>query len=125
MFKRKVKQVDVDLPTGSVVSNQGQFFYIKGDTRLTIGTKRILDSWRFDRIIEVTDDCIARYRPGGRMGFREGTVIKDIATSEIFLISGGQKCKIMSPDTLDNLSMTNIVVVSHDEAGIHVRGEDL
>lgn len=131
MFRKKQPQLpppkakDVALPTGSAIKTDSGWFYIKGNKKFRILSERILDSWKFDRVIYVTESCAARYKTMGKLGFREGTVIKDIYTNELFLISDNQKRQISSPDVLTNLDIENIVTVSHEEAGIHVRGEDI
>ena len=131
MFQKKQKSVpppkakDVSLPTGSAIKTDSGWFYVKGNKKFRILSERILDSWKFERVIYVTESCAARYKTMGKLGFREGTVIEDIYTGEKFLISENKKRQITSPDVLTDLDITNIVTVSHEEAGIHVRGEDI
>ncbi len=113
------------IPTGTVIQSSLGYFYIKGNQKIKIISDRILKSWDFPRTVLVTDDCADRFKTNGRMGFREGTVIEDMSTRQTFLISGNQRRLITSPDHLVNLNIDDIMVVSAEEAGIHVRGEDI
>jgi hypothetical protein len=117
-----------DFPTGTVIETvNGDFFYIKGKRKFRIISDRILFSWSFPRTVYVTQTCADRYKTFGRLGFREGTVIRDITTSAIYLISENKKRLITTPDALENLgvSVDDIMFVSPEEAGIHEGGEDI
>jgi hypothetical protein len=124
---RKPKDI-TDLPTGTVIETvNGEHFYIKGKRKFRIISDRILFSWSFPRTVYVTQTCADRYKTFGRMGFREGTVIRDITTSAIYLISENKKRLVTTPDALDNLGVLvdDIILVSPEEAGIHEGGEDI
>jgi len=117
-----------DLPTGTVIETvNGDYFYIKGSKKFRIISDRILFSWSFPRTVYVTQACADRYKTFGRLGFREGTIIRDITTSAIYLISENKKRLVTTPDALDNLGVATdgIMLVSPEEAGIHEGGEDI
>ena len=62
----------------------------------------------------------------GIIGFRDGTMIKDISNSKIYLISDNTKRHIIDPDVIKILGYNNkILDVSQKEASFHKEGESL
>jgi hypothetical protein len=66
-------------------------------------------------------------RVAGKLGFRDGTLIKNIADGKLYLISQNKKRHIVDPDTFDiyGLNRSNIIEVSESEANVHELGENL
>jgi hypothetical protein len=64
---------------------------------------------------------------GGTLGFRDGTVIKDIADGKIYLIENSKKRHIISPDFFEKYGFNRnwIIEVSQKEASLHKDGEDI
>ena len=63
----------------------------------------------------------------GKLGFRDGTLIKNIADGKMYLISQNKKRHIVSPDvfTKYGLDRSRLIEVSESEAAIHDLGENL
>ena len=63
----------------------------------------------------------------GVIGFRDGTLIKDISSGKIYLVSDYKKRHVVSPDILPQLGYTNrdVILVSGREASVHQEGEVL
>jgi hypothetical protein len=63
----------------------------------------------------------------GKLGFRDGTLIKNIADGKMYLISQNKKRHIVSPDTFTKygLDRNQIIEVGEVEANMHELGENL
>jgi hypothetical protein len=63
----------------------------------------------------------------GKLGFRDGTLIKNIADGKLYLISQNKRRHIIDPDTFEKygLDRSNIIEVSESEANMHELGENL
>jgi len=70
---------------------------------------------------------LSKFKVVGKLGFRDGTLIKDISDGKIYLISQNKRRHITSPDVFDNfgLDRSKIVEVSSDEVAMHLLGENL
>jgi hypothetical protein len=63
----------------------------------------------------------------GKLGFRDGTLIKNIADGKLYLISQNKKRHIVDPDTFDKygLDRSQVIEVSAFETSMHELGEEL
>ena len=63
----------------------------------------------------------------GKLGFRDGTLIKNIADGKLYLISQNKKRHIVDPDTFNKygLDRSQVVEVSAFEVSMHELGEEL
>ena len=63
----------------------------------------------------------------GVIGFRDGTLIRDISSHKIYLISEYKKRHVVSPDIIRNLGfrIDDIVLVSSREVSVHQDGDVL
>lgn len=110
-------------PNGIAVKIDGVYWYIKGDTRLHIISERAVRSWGL-HVSNGTHASAEAFRKAGTLGFRDGSLIKDISSGKIYLIASSKKRHITNPDVLEILGYP-VVDVSRDEAAIHIDGEDL
>lgn len=131
-FRRKAEakvpvKFHVDYPTGTCVQSEKGIFFIKGKYRFRITSTRILESWSFPFIVSSTEDALQAYQIGGKLGFRQGTLIKDMLNGNIYLISGNARRQIVSPDFFDValFPRDKIIEVSHVEASMHKEGEKI
>lgn len=118
---------EVDYPSGSAVETAGRFWYIKGKTKFSIPTNRILESWKFNSVALTAEQNLDKYKNVGTLGFREGTLIYNYADSRVYLISDNKRRWIVSPDVYEKygLNPESIIEVSDDEANLHDDGEVL
>ena len=60
----------------------------------------------------------------GIVGFRDGTLIRDISTHKIYLISDYKRMHVADPDVFKNLGFTHkdVILVSSREALLHKDG---
>lgn len=123
--KKEREPVDrpVAWPNGIAVKVGDTYWYIKGNTRLHIISERAVRSWGL-HISNGTNASTAAFRKAGTLGFRDGSLIKDISSGKIYLIAASKKRHVTNPDVLTILGYP-VVDVSREEAAIHINGEDL
>jgi hypothetical protein len=63
----------------------------------------------------------------GKLGFRDGTLIKNIADGKIYLISQNKRRHIVDPDVFNKygLDRSNMIEVSESETNMHDLGDSL
>lgn len=132
MRKRKSKKIrlpktPIVYPSGSCVKSEAGVFYIRNGRRFRIPTQRVLDSWAFPRIIITSEAALSKYRVAGRMGFRDGSLIYNIADGKIYLISDNKKRHITSPEALERIGadIHDATRVSDYEASLQEEGNTL
>ena len=74
-----------------------------------------------------SDTSVSKFKKSGVLGFRNGTLVKNIADGRYYLISDNKRRHIVSPDVFDkygfNIDIT--MVVAQAEIDIHEEGEVL
>lgn len=131
MFRKKIPTLPtnpVEYPVGSFVKTEAGYFYISGKTkRIRILTNRVLDSWKPHRVITTTEAAVKNYKAWGKLPFRNGSLIHNIADGKIYLVESGKRRHITSPDVLERLgaSRNDVVSVSLEEINLHEMGEVL
>ncbi len=113
-------------PSGLAVKTESYTYWIKDNKRYKIISERAAKSWSFVTV-NVTENAIAHIKIVGKLGFRDGSLIKSISDSKIYLISQNKKRHITSPDVFDRygLNRDDIIEVSEIECNMHDLGEDL
>lgn len=128
MFSKKhVPLHPVDYPSGICVQVDGNYYYINGKYRHPIIGSRILESWKFPFVVKTSEKALTNFPRASRLGFRDGSVVRDIGTGTVYFISQRLKRPIHNPDVLNalGLSMKDAVYVSTDEISLHKTGEVL
>lgn len=118
----------VEYPVGSFLETEKGYFYINSPgKRYRFTTKRCVTSWSPQRVVRTTEAALANYRVVRKMKFRNGSLIHGFADGKIYLIEGGQRRHITSPDAFDRIGGTvnQVVAVSLDEINLHPEGEPL
>lgn len=130
MFKKKPQEEfwvtqSTMFPSGTVIKTELGFFYNKGDKRFKV-SDRAFKSWSFQRYVNVEEKNVQN-KIAGKLGFREGSIVEDISTRKIYLISNNTRRQIVSPDTLTMLgaTMSDVMQVSHAEILLHKPSENL
>jgi hypothetical protein len=100
-------------------------FYISNDYRHKIPTDRIFESWSFPLVVETTEAALAKYPILKSLGFRDGTLIKDISTGKMYVISKSLRRLIADPDVLSRLDRdeSQVLLASQKEVLLHKEGE--
>ena len=114
-------------PSGTVVETETGFFLIKDGRRYRLPTQRILDSWNFPLIVPTTDVAVSHYPIRGKIGFRDGSLIHNIADGKMYVISKNKRPHIEDPDALDLLGVTknDFLLVSDFEISLQEEGESI
>lgn len=113
--------------SGTCIRTEDGLFYIRGNKRYRIISDRILRSQAFPRVIKTTEDAVSKYRIAGRLGFRSGSILLDIADNTFWYIEDTKRRHIMTPDVLNSLgvSYSKVPLASRQELEIHEQGEDI
>lgn len=114
------------LPSGIAVKTERAIYWIKDSKRYKLISDRAAKSWAFTTV-NATEQAIASMKVVGKLGFRDGTLIKNIADGKMYLISQNKKRHIVDPDSFDKygLDRSSVIEVSEAEANMHQIGEDL
>ncbi len=114
------------LPSGLAVKTERAIYWIKDSKRYKLISDRAAKSWAFTTV-NATEQAIASMKVVGKLGFRDGTLIKNIADGKMYLISQNKKRHIVDPDSFDKygLDRSSVIEVSEAEANMHQIGEDL
>lgn len=128
IFKKKTQSLPtqpVEYPLGTAVETEKGFFYIKSsNTRLRIPSDRVLESWNFHRVVTSNEVALKNYKVTGRMGFRSGSLLYNIADGKIYLLEDNKLCHVVSPDALKRIGAVydDAVVISNDDVKLHDEG---
>jgi hypothetical protein len=115
----KIKPID-----GLMITDGENYWFIKGGKRMKCFSRRSFESWGLEPIL-LTPSAINAIKPGGILGFRDGSLIKDIVSGKIYLVSSSKVRLITEPTILDILGRDRIIEVSPEEIDIHTKGEVL
>lgn len=110
---------------GIAITDGLNTWYVKGSKRFKIFSDRAVKSWNFPLILNINPTAVGDIEYGGVIGFRDGSLIKDIVSGKIYLVSGSRVRLITDPDSLDILGRDNVIDVSPEEIEIHLKGESI
>lgn len=115
-----------NFPSGIAVKTDKATYWIKDGKRFKLISDRAATSWLFTTV-NATEAALSGIKLVGKLGFRDGTLIKNIADGKLYLISQNKRRHIKSPDIFDRygLDRSRVVEVSEDETDMHDQGEDL
>lgn len=130
MFKKKIQQkIVIDptiFPSGLAVKTEKGIYWIKDGKRFKLISQRAADSWAFTTV-NATEQAVSAMRLAGKLGFRDGSLIKNIADGKMYFISQNKRRHIVDPDSFDKygLDRSRVIEVSEIEAAAHDLGDDL
>ena len=115
-----------NFPTGLAVKTDKATYWIKDGKRFKLISERAEASWSFPTV-HATENAVSGIKLAGKLGFRDGTLIKNIADGKLYLISQNKRRHIVSPDVFNKygLDRSMLVEVSDDEANMHELGDSL
>lgn len=122
-----IKVVPIDFPSGVCVRTDKGHFYINGKFRHRLGSQRVFESWAFPRVIKTTETALANFKTGKRLGFRDGTLIRQTSNGHLYFISQRKRRLVTNPDTLTvmGLKPEDGMWVADFEVELHEEGENL
>jgi hypothetical protein len=109
-----------------IAQTEKGYFLVKGSKRFRFVSDRARESWNL-KVIHTTEYAMKDVKISGVVGFRDGTLIRDISTHKIYLISDYKKMHITDPDIFKNLGFVykDVILVSSKEASMHKDGGTL
>lgn len=115
-----------NFPSGIAVKTDKATYWIKDGKRYKLISNRAEKSWSFTTV-KAAESALSNIKLVGSLGFRDGTLIKDISNGKIYLISQNKKRHITSPDIFSKygLNRSKIIEISQSESNMHENGEDL
>lgn len=115
-----------NFPSGLAVKTDKAIYWIKDGKRYKIISDRAAQSWSF-ATVNATEAALSGFKLVGKLGFRDGTLIKNISDGKIYLISQNKKRHITSPDVFDNfgLDRSKVIEVGEEEVNMHNLGDNL
>lgn len=115
-----------NFPSGLAVKTEKATYWIKDNKRFKLISDRAAESWSFNTI-NATETAVSTTKLVGKLGFRDGTLIKNVADGKMYLISQNKRRHIISPDVFERygLDRSKMVEVSEAETIMHDLGENL
>jgi hypothetical protein len=109
-----------------IAQTEKGYFLVKGSKRFRFVSDRARESWKL-KAIPTTELAMKDIKISGIVGFRDGTLIRDISTHKIYLISDYKRMHITDPDFFRNFGFTykDVILVSSKEAAMHKDGGTL
>ncbi|QIN94035.1 hypothetical protein PP459_gp199 [Streptomyces phage Wakanda] len=135
MFRRQTKSLPANpavpttptnYPYGLCIQTEAGYFLMREKFRFRIPTERVLESWNF-KVIPSSELAVKHIKVGGKIGFRDGTIIHNMADGKHYLISQNKRRHIIDPDVWERygLDWGDVILVSENEANLHSDGEVL
>lgn len=115
-----------NFPSGLAVKTDKATYWIKDGKRYKLISDRAAKSWSFTTV-DATEAALSGIKLVGKLGFRDGSLIKNIADGKMYLVSQNKLRHIVDPDIFDRygLDRSNLVEVSETEINAHDIGETL
>ena len=125
LFKKQSPQKIYNplVPSGLIASTEKGYFYIKGEKKFKFVSERAMLTWSLP-IVKTSDNMLNKLVTAGVLGFRDGTLVKDISDSKIYLISDSKRRHIINPDVLEWIN-ADVIQAGQKEVLVHVEGENL
>jgi hypothetical protein len=111
------------VPSGLIAHTEKGYFYIKGKKRFRFVSERAMISWDLP-VVQTIEATLLDVQISGMMGFRDGTLVKDISDSKIYLISDSKRRHVMDPDVLEWINK-EVISIGQKELFVHTEGEKL
>jgi hypothetical protein len=131
--KKQAKNIQIplitsptDFPSGIAVKTENFTYWIKDGKKFKLISDRAEKSWNFITV-RASESSLVNIKTAGRLGFRDGTLIKNIADGKMYLVSQNKRRHITTPDVFDKygLDRSRLIEVSSKEAEMHELGESL
>lgn len=115
-----------NFPSGIAVKTDKDTYWIKDEKRYRLISGRAADSWSFTTV-NATESALTGFKLAGKLGFRDGTLIKNIADGRIYLVSQNKLRHVVDPDSFSRygLDRSKVIEVSETEISAHDLGEKL
>lgn len=131
MFKKKkisettpiVYNQRLQPPNGLAFKQGEDYFLVKSGKLLKFFSERVFSSWGLTAF-EVGPQALKTLRPGGTVGFRDGSLVKNFVDGKLYLVSDNKRRLVTSPD-VPYLVGKPIIVASEAEINLHDEGDQI
>ena len=115
-----------NFPAGIAVKTPKACYWVKDGKLFKLISDRAEKSWSFTTV-NAEESALSGMKIAGKLGFRDGTLIKNIADGRIYLISQNKRRHIVNPDSfvLYGLDRNLIIEVSQAETSMHDEGDNI
>ena len=115
-----------NFPSGIAVKTDKDTYWIKDGKRYRLISDRAATSWSFTTV-NATEAALTGFKVAGKLGFRDGSLIKNIADGRIYLVSQNKLRHIVDPDSFTKygLDRSKVLEVSEAEVSAHDLGENI
>ena len=115
-----------NFPSGLAVKTDKATYWIKDGKRYKLISDRAAKSWLFTTV-NATEAALSGIKLVGKLGFRDGSLIKNIADGKMYLVSQNKLRHVVDPDMFDRygLDRSKLIEVSEAEIKAHDIGETL
>jgi hypothetical protein len=115
-----------NFPSGIAVKTDKDTYWIKDGKRYRLISDRAAKSWSFTTV-NATEAALTGFKLVGKLGFRDGTLIKNVANGKMYLVSQNRLRHIVDPDSFDRygLDRSKVIEVSDKEISAHDLGENI
>jgi hypothetical protein len=109
-----------------VAHTEKGYFYIKGDKRFKFISDRARISWNLHEV-DTTESAMSNVKLAGIVGFRDGSLIRDVSNNKLYLVVDNKKMLVVDPDDLFSLGFKkhDAILVSKREADFQKDGGNL
>lgn len=122
----------VDYPVGVFVKTEKGYFYIAAPgKRYRCLTRRVLESWAPQRVVESSEAACSKFSIVAKLKFRNGSLLHDVSSGKMYFISEGKRRHLQSPEAYEKIGAVDIyrgsrpLRVSLDEINLHEEGPPL
>jgi hypothetical protein len=115
-----------NFPSGIAVKTDKDTYWIKDGKRYRLISDRAAQSWCFTTVL-ATEAALSGIKLVGKLGFRDGTLIKSVADGKMYLVSQNKLRHIVDPDSFNRygLDRSKMIEVSEKEISAHDLGESI
>lgn len=115
-----------NFPSGIAVKTESATYWIKDGKRYKLISDRAAQSWCFTTVL-ATEAALSGIKLVGKLGFRDGALIKNVSDGKMYLVSQNKLRHIVDPDSFNRygLDRSKLVEVSEKEILAHDLGENL
>ena len=111
------------IPSGLIAHTEKGYFYVKGNKKFKFVSERAMLSWSLPAI-KTNEGMINKLLMSGTLGFRDGSLVKDVSDGKIYLISDSKRRHIISPDVLEWMN-TEVIDAGQKEILVHEEGDPI
>lgn len=105
--------------SGLFYKTEKGYFYIKSNKRYKVFSERCFKSWSVD-YINTSLDNLSHIPYAGILGFRDGTIIHNLADGKIYVVADNKKIHLTSPDMFpEGWIEDKKILVSQEETDLH------